>query len=803
MGAAEPVPVPDFRALFEAAPGSYLVLDPGLRVVAVSDAYLRATMTEREAIAGRGIFDVFPDNPDDPEPAGVRNLSASLARVLRDGVTDAMPVQRYDIRRPQPEGGGFEERFWSPVNSPVFGPGGAVSFVIHRVEDVTEFVRLKRAGEAQHQVAEGLRSRAEDVEAEVFQRTREAAEASRKLKEANAELAVLYERSRELDELKTQFFANVSHELRTPLTLILGPAQKLLGQCAAGDSRRHDLDLIVRNARLLLSQVNDLLDASKLEAGKVRLDYCEVDLAELVRLVCGHFETAVTGRGITFMVQAGQSVPAQVDAARIQQVLINLLSNAATFTPDGGMIRVGLAHTAGSPFAVIEVADSGPGIPAEHRAEVFDRFRQIDGGPARRHGGTGLGLSIARELARLHGGTLAVTDAPEGGAMLVLRVPLTAPLDAQIRPGHPASGELPPPGPGGQPAADVTGIQASGQAGRPLVVVVEDNPDMNRYVCQALDGTYQVQPALNGREGLDAARALRPYLIVCDVMMPALSGEELVWAARQDARLKDTPILILSARADEALRIRLLGAGANDYLLKPFSVEELRARAGNLIKVKMAEEQSRELQMMAERDRIAIDLGDQVIGRLSALSMNLVSLSPLVPAAARRLGGAVSELNQVITTIRAAIFDLREHSGPAGHTGTAATSLRQQVLALAAEAGEQLGFMPQVSFTGSVDMQVTPHIAAQMLAVLRESLSNVLHHAQATATDIAITAGHDLTLTVTDNGTGLPATPGTGNALPDIAARAQALGGHCRTHPGTPQGTVLQWQVPLTDPPSR
>ena len=127
--------------------------------------------------------------------------------------------------------------------------------------------------------------------------------------------------------------------------------------------------------------------------------------------------------------------------------------------------------------------------------------------------------------------------------------------------------------------------------------------------------------------------------------------------------------------------------------------------------------------------------------------------------------------------------------------------MRQQVLALAAEAGEQLGFMPQVSFTGSVDTQVTPHIAVQMLAVLRESLSNVIHHAQATATDIAITAGHDLTLTVTDNGTGPP--PGTGNALPDMAARAQALGGHCRTRSGTPRGTVLHWQVPLTDPPSR
>jgi signal transduction histidine kinase len=180
---------PDFRALFEAAPGSYLVLDLSLRVLAVSDAYLRATMTERAAILGRDIFDVFPDNPADPETAGVRNLQASLTRVIRDGVTDAMPVQKYDIRRPEPEGGGFEERFWSPVNSPVFGRGDQVAYVIHRVEDVTDFLHMKQAEDPRHQLAEHMRSRAEALEAEVYQRTREVAETSRKLKEANSELA--------------------------------------------------------------------------------------------------------------------------------------------------------------------------------------------------------------------------------------------------------------------------------------------------------------------------------------------------------------------------------------------------------------------------------------------------------------------------------------------------------------------------------------------------------------------------------------------------------------------------------------
>jgi len=157
-------------------------------IVAASEAYLRATMTQREEILGRGIFDVFPDNPDDPKTEGVRNLRASLERVKRDGVADAMPVQKYDIRRPESEGGGFEERFWSPVNSPVFGSNGELVYIIHRVEDITEFVRLKQAGAEQRQFAEKIQSKMEEMESEVFLRTQQVAEASRQLKEANAEL---------------------------------------------------------------------------------------------------------------------------------------------------------------------------------------------------------------------------------------------------------------------------------------------------------------------------------------------------------------------------------------------------------------------------------------------------------------------------------------------------------------------------------------------------------------------------------------------------------------------------------------
>ena len=162
---------PDFRALFEAGPGCYLVLSPDLRIVAVSEAYLSATRTVREQIVGRGVFEVFPDNPDDPTASGVPNSRASFERVVAEGTSDTMPVQRHDIRRPESEGGGFEARYWSPINSPVFGPDGQLAWIIHRVEDVTEFMRLKQAGTASDQQTAELRGKAERMEADVLARS--------------------------------------------------------------------------------------------------------------------------------------------------------------------------------------------------------------------------------------------------------------------------------------------------------------------------------------------------------------------------------------------------------------------------------------------------------------------------------------------------------------------------------------------------------------------------------------------------------------------------------------------------------
>ena len=182
---------PDFRLLFESSPGLYLALTPDFRIVAVSDAYVRATMTQREEIVGRGIFDVFPDNPNDLDATGVRNLRASLHRVLKEKVPDSMALQKYDVRRPQTEGGQFEERYWSPVNLPVLSSNGEMLYIIHRVEDVTDFVRLKEKQAHNHEVSQEARARVEQMEAEIFLRSRE-------VKERTEALSLIEQRFRSL-----------------------------------------------------------------------------------------------------------------------------------------------------------------------------------------------------------------------------------------------------------------------------------------------------------------------------------------------------------------------------------------------------------------------------------------------------------------------------------------------------------------------------------------------------------------------------------------------------------------------------
>ena len=406
----------------------------------------------------------------------------------------------------------------------------------------------------------------------------------------NDELRTLYERLKDLDQAKSQFFANVSHELRTPLALILARTERL-GESAEGtklaESAR-DVQEIERHARSLLTRVNDLLDLAKLDESQLQLDYAEVDLAALMRLVASSFESLAVDRNIGFHVQTPEQLLAAVDSDKVERILMNLLANAFKFTP-AGVVRCSLTKLAER--AVLRVADSGPGVAPQHHGAIFERFFQVEGGSTRRFGGVGLGLSLVRDFALLHGGSASVADAPEGGAEFTIELPLQPAKERGVSVAPPRSTSRSAPLLPTELQVSRTESRrdfsiAEADDGRALVLLVEDNPDMRRYLAELLAKTYRVVTASDGQEGVEKAAALCPDLVLTDVMMPKLSGDELLRALRAVPALDGVPVVIMTAKADEELRVKLLREGAQDYLTKPVAAQELSARLGNLIAIR-------------------------------------------------------------------------------------------------------------------------------------------------------------------------------------------------------------------------
>lgn len=452
-----------------------------------------------------------------------------------------------------------------------------------------------------------------------------------KLESTHAELAELYTQIKEQDRLKTQFFANISHELRTPLTLVLGPAQRLLESDRLTTNERQNLETIDRNARLLLKHVNDLLDLSKIEAGKMTANAIETDLAQLVRFTAAHFELFATERQIAYTVETAESAPARIDPEKIQRVLLNLLSNAFKFTPTGGKVRCLLRIEEGD--ARLSVQDSGPGVRPELRQVIFEPFRQGDESATRRFGGTGLGLSIANEFVALHGGRITVGDAPIGGAQFDITLPLVASPGEEKRSTSGPAAEIPFPlsqpfidleTQRKRPAQDMQSAQPPSATANegvettlPLVLVVEDNPAVNRFITESLTPHYRVVNALNGQEGLEKALAHKPDLILSDIMMPEMSGDRMIREIRAHSEMDMVPIIVLTAKADDELSVRMLRQGAQEYLIKPFPVEALRTRVGNLIAIK----QTRELlqQEVAAQHQDLVMLANEIVLHKRAL----------------------------------------------------------------------------------------------------------------------------------------------------------------------------------------
>lgn len=566
------VPV-DFRALFESAPGLFLALAPDLSIMGVTDEYLKATMTVREEIVGCGLFDVFPDNPNDAAADGTSNLRASLERVLATRSADTMAVQKYDVRGPD---GTFQVKYWSPKNTPVLSPSGEVLYILHRVEDVTDLVRAGELGDE-------LRGRTREMEQEVLSRSRELAATNRELRAANARLG-------ELDAAKTVFFSNVSHEFRTPLSLMLGPLEDALAspeQALRGDA----IQMVHRNTLRLLRLVNALLDFARIEAGRMQACYEPRDLAAMTTHLAGAFRSAVERTGLAFEVRCEPlPEPIYVDPDLWEKIVLNLLSNALKFTFEGS-IAVSIRWCRDR--AELEVRDTGAGIAEQDLPHVFERFYQVAGARSRTHEGSGIGLALVRDLVTLHGGTIQVKSQPGEGSTFTVSIPQ-------------GSDHLPPErvvmkrsddwiGEGATPFVEEafrwfdddkksrTEFSASAPAGDstlPLsrILVVDDNADLRDYIGSILSKHYVVEMAKDGLAALEAVRLDKPALILTDVMMPRQDGFGLLRELRADPSFRDVPVILLSARAGEEATIEGLEAGADDYLVKPFAARELLAR---------------------------------------------------------------------------------------------------------------------------------------------------------------------------------------------------------------------------------
>ncbi len=395
----------------------------------------------------------------------------------------------------------------------------------------------------------------------------------------------------EIDEMKSKFFTNISHEFRTPLTLILGPAKQL--SLESGDENtKTKADFIHRSASKLNRLVGELLDISKIESGEMKLKACQKDMVSVVKETAHSFLTLAERKKVTFKIKSNQDeILVYLDRDKIDKILSNVLSNAFKFTPEGGEIDVQVNRNEGN--AEIVISDTGTGIPKSQIDKIFDRFYQVDSSHTREHEGTGIGLALTKELVELHKGRIEVESEEGRGTTFRIIFPLgrehlkpeeireeetgevyvkekeliLTGFDESAEPGYKGEITLNPP------------VQES----IPNLLIIEDNPDVRKYISMILGKDYKIFEAKDGEEGLARALECMPDLIISDIMMPKMDGFQLCSRLKSDPRTSHIPVIMLTAKATMQDKISGLETGADEYLMKPFEEEELRARIRNLL----------------------------------------------------------------------------------------------------------------------------------------------------------------------------------------------------------------------------
>jgi signal transduction histidine kinase/CheY-like chemotaxis protein len=419
----------------------------------------------------------------------------------------------------------------------------------------------------------------------------------------------------EIDRAKTAFFSNVSHEFRTPLTLMLGPTEDAIASPERA-LRGADLDTVHRNELRLLKLVNTLLDFARIEAGRIQASYAPADLCALTTDLASSFRSAIERAALVYEVDCEpMPEPIFIDHDMWEKIVFNLLSNALKFTFEG---RIVVSLRWRGDHAELSVRDTGVGIAAEELPRIFERFHRIEGGRARTHEGSGIGLALVHELVRLHGGKIGVESTVGAGTTFTIVIPRgTAHLPHDRISAARSSGSSSVGSayiaealrwmPGSSEADDEPISSEPSATSRAHILVVDDNADMREYVARILRKHWTVETAGDGATALEAARARRPDLVLSDVMMPGIDGFALVRELRADPRIATTPIMLLSARAGEEAAAEGLRAGADDYLVKPFSASALVVRIeAQLSAARLREAERARLELMVRESPAAI-----------------------------------------------------------------------------------------------------------------------------------------------------------------------------------------------------
>ncbi|WP_448698329.1 two-component regulator propeller domain-containing protein [Mucilaginibacter sp. AW1-3] len=399
-----------------------------------------------------------------------------------------------------------------------------------------------------------------------------------------------HEKDQELSQRKLTFFTNISHEIKTPLTLILAPLEKMVSMNEGNNKIQNQLMLMQRNGERLIRLINQLLDFRKFESGNMRLEAAEGDIVRFVNEIFIAFETYAQAKNISFNFNSGQnSVRLYFDRDKLEKILYNLLSNALKFTPEGGKITLSIKSD--DTNVLIYVEDSGPGIPSENLEKIFDLFNHSGPSQYNAHG-TGIGLAFSKGLAELHHGELLVESRVAAGnqnsyTCFTVKLPMGS--------AHLNSEEIIPEFKDSENITQYTlGINleeplihtaevTTDNTDKPIMLVVEDNPEVLNFVASTFAASYNVYKAGDGQKGWQLAAEIIPDIIISDVMMPNMNGIELCNKVKSDIRTSHIPIILLSARTPLIFKIEGLETGADDYITKPFSVNVLEARVSNLV----------------------------------------------------------------------------------------------------------------------------------------------------------------------------------------------------------------------------